>query len=171
MHAKVIQSGEVKFMNKLNRLNIYAKENDFQGLAIYGVAGIFSLIEKNIADYLRQYDLSPAKFNALMVIKHHSKENGISQIEIGDRLLVTASNMTRLVDKLFTDGFIERFAQEGDRRVNLIKITTKGSDLLDKVWPDYYSLISRMTGILSNNELEKLSGILSKWFDELESFN
>ena len=158
-------------MNELNRLNIYAKENDFQGQAIYGVAGIFSLIEKNIADYLRQYELSPAKFNALMVIKHHSTKNGISQVEIGERLLVTASNMTRLVDKLCSDGLIERSAQEGDRRVNLIKITAKGSDLLDRVWPDYYSLISRITGILSNNELEQLSGILSKWFDNLESFN
>ena len=155
-------------MEQFKRFGIDLEQDNYIQSSIYGIASVYSLIEKAIENYLKAYNLSTSKFNMLMIIKHQGKENGISQIDIGKRLVVTASNMTKQLDKLYGDDLIERFAQQGDRRVNLIKITAKGSELLDKVWPGYYDKIQEMANMLDENERENLAQILAKWFGLLE---
>lgn len=136
--------------------------------AIYGIACVYSLIEKEIENHLKSFSLNPTSFNALMIIKHQGKETGISQIEIGKRLVVTASNMTKMLDKLNREGLIQRSAQEGDRRVNLIKITQKGSDLLDQAWPGYKGKVQEITSLLDRKELQQITNTLAKWLGKLE---
>ena len=154
-------------MDFLDRFGIDTKKEKFGETAIYGLACAYSLIEKEISGYLRPYNLTPAKFNAMMVIKHAGKKSGLSQIEIGRRLIVTASNMTRLIDRLQREGFIERFDEKGDRRINRIKISKKGSDVLDKVWPGYYAKLMEICSFLDREELRQLSQAIVKWCDKL----
>lgn len=156
-------------MEQFQRFGVDMKTDNFIQTSIYGVACVFSLIEKEIENYLKQHNLSSSKFNMLMVIKHQAGENGISQVEIGKRLVVTASNMTKQLDKLYAEGLIERSAQAGDRRVNLIKISETGSSLLDKVWPGYHETITKISDLISKEERETISKILSKWFENLEN--
>lgn len=75
--------------------------------------------------------------------------------------------MTRLLDKLAKEGFIERTLREGDRRVNLIKITPKGSEALDKAWPGYYSRIREMANLLGK-DLKQACDLILKWYVRLE---
>lgn len=154
-------------MQVLERFGIEIGKDKMQEGAIYGLASAYLLIERNISDYLRAFNLTPAKFNALMSLKHKGKSKGLSQIEIGRCLIVTASNMTRLLDKLAKEGFIERTLREGDRRVNLIKITPKGSEVLDKAWPGYYSRIREMANLLGK-DLKQAYDLLLKWYVKLE---
>lgn len=151
----------------LKHFGIELKKDSLQEASIYGLACAYSLVEKMISDYLRPFGLSPAKFNALMVIKHKGADRGLSQIEIGRRLIVTASNMTRLLDKLEREGLIERLTQKGDRRVNLIKISNKGSELLDKAWPGYCRKVAEISGLLNKEELRKVSDLMLKWCERL----
>jgi DNA-binding MarR family transcriptional regulator len=140
-------------MQHLEVFGIDIGKGKFQEIAIYVLARIYSLLEREISNYLRPFGLTPAKFNAMMVIKHKGKDKGISQIEIGRQLIVTASNMTRLLDRLSKEGFIERLAEGGDRRVNLIKISQKGSSVLDQVWPGYYKKINALAQLLETKDL------------------
>lgn len=155
-------------MKPLDKFGIEIKEGKYHEAAIYGVACAYALMEKKISDYLRGFKLTPAKFNALMVIKHKGKESGLSQIEIGRSLIVSASNMTRLLDKLEKEGFVERLSQKGDRRVNLVKISKKGSVILDKAWPGYHKGIMEVSSLLNTEELKELSRLIIKWCSRLE---
>lgn len=155
-------------MGSVRHCRIDLKKGNFQEAAVYGLACVYSLTEKRILDYFRPFNLTPAKFNAMMVIKHVGKNKGLSQVEIGRHLIVTASNMTRLLDKLAKESLIERLNQEGDRRVNLIKISKKGSDLLDKVWPGYYRKVTEIANLLNKNELKEISRLSIKWYTRLE---
>lgn len=154
-------------MKALKRFGIEIGKSDLAEGAVYGVACAYALLEKFISNYLRPYNLTPAKFNAMMIVKHAGKETGISQIEIGKRLTVTASNMTRLLDKLEQEGFIERFNLRVDRRVNLSKITRKGSDLLDKAWPGYYKTVTELAALLNHDELKRIARLFEKWCGKL----
>lgn len=156
-------------MEQFKRFGIDLDKDDFVETSIYGVISVYLLIEKQIENYLKQYNLSSSKFNMMMVIKHQGGENGISQIDVGKRLIVTASNMTKQLDKLIAEGMVERFALKGDRRVNLIKITKQGSDLLDKIWPGYIETIKKISSALSSKERKELSESLAKWFEALEN--
>ena len=111
---------------------------------VYNIARAYIHLDQQIAKLLAEYDLSPAKFNILLMVKHVGKNRGIAQNEISKLLLVTTSNITRMIDKLEKDGYVSRSSQEGDRRVNLISITKKGSDLLDKAWIPYKQKINDM---------------------------
>lgn len=155
-------------MEQFKRFGIDLDKDEFVETTIYGMASVFLLGEKKIENYLKPYNLSSSKFNMMMIIQHHAGEKGISQVEIGKRLILTASNMTKQLDKLIAEGMVERFALKGDRRVNLIKITPKGSVLLEKIWPGYIELLKSMTAIFSIDERKNLSEIFAKWFSHLE---
>lgn len=154
-------------MQSLERFGIRIGKDDYRQASIYGVACIYALMEKQIAEYLRSYNLTPAKFNALMIIKHNCKNEGLSQIEIGRSLIVSASNMTRLLDRLQNEGLIERFSRQGDRRIKLIKISQKGSDLLDKAWPGYYEKISHIANLLDKGDQKDITCLINKWCQRL----
>lgn len=158
-------------MQPLKRFGIELGKQNYREAAIYGLACIYLQIDKEISDYLRYFNLTPAKFNALMVIKHQGKEKGLSQVEIGKSLIVTASNITRLIDKLEKEGFIERLSRKGDRRVNLVRISKKGSDLLDKVWPGYHNKIMELATLINKEELTRISGLLLKWAGKFEEYS
>lgn len=155
-------------MEPLKHFGIAIGKENFHEAAIYGLACAYLYIEKEISDYLRSFNLTPAKFNAMMVIKHIGKDRGLSQIEIGRCLIVTASNMTRLLDRLNKESFIERLTRKDDRRVNLIKISKKGSDILDRVWPGYYRKVTEIANLLSKKELKYFSNLILKWCAKLE---
>lgn len=155
-------------MKQFKRFELHVDTDKFVQTSIYGIFSVYPIIVKNIENYLKQYDLSSSKFNMMMVIKHQGGQKGISQIDIGKKLIVTASNMTKQIDKLIEEGMVDRFALKGDRRVNLIKITKKGSDLLDDIWPGYIKTINNIAGKLSIEERKTLTHILEKWFVSLE---
>lgn len=155
-------------MNFLKRRNVEVKRGGKE-IAIYGLACAYSFIEKIISECLKPFNLTPAKFNALMIIKHKGGDTGLSQIEIGRSLIVTASNMTRLLDRMHKEGLIERLSQKGDRRINLIRISSKGSDILDKAWPGYYKKVGEIAGFLSSNDLKQFRRLILGWCVRLEN--
>ncbi|MFH2138531.1 MAG: MarR family winged helix-turn-helix transcriptional regulator [Candidatus Omnitrophota bacterium] len=126
---------------------------------VYSVARAYMFLDQRISRLLNQYNLSPAKFNILLMVKHVGLDKGMPQNALSKQLLVTTSNITRMVDKLENEDCVERLAQKGDRRVNLIRITDKGSKLLDKVWPQYKELVD---GLISEQFSFKEKQMLSK---------
>lgn len=131
-------------MNIFHELGIRSRENRINEEVIYNIARVYSVIDSAITLLLSPYGLSTAKFNILLLVKHVHEGKGIAQNEISQLLFVTTSNITRMIDKLENEGFVVRQAQEDDRRVNLIKITKKGSDILDVIWPHYKEIIDRI---------------------------
>lgn len=128
---------------------------------------IYSLLQKRMEYYFKPYSLTPVKFNTLLLIKYMGGAKGISQNEIGHHLIVSPSNITRLIDRLIDDGYAERTVSENDRRVKLIKITDKGSEVLSKTFFGYGEMIQQSVYVLERSEVEQLSGLLLKWFSRL----
>lgn len=156
-------------MNYLESFGVTLGKNQYQEEAVYGIALVYAALFNRIAAYLDQYELTPAKMNALMIIKHQGKSKGISQAEISKRLMVTASNMTRVLDKMEKEDLINRSAQLGDRRVNVINISEKGSRLLDHIWPGYEKLLKSLATGISVAEQKQLSKILQVWFTAIQT--
>ena len=130
---------------------------------VYSIGRLYIFLNQYFTEIYKEFGLNPAQFNLLMLIKHFGGEKGVSQIELGDKLFVSAANITKLIDRLEKKGIARRFSSKKDRRVNLIKITEKGSKLLDKVWKKHVQAL--------NNILEGFSEVEKKEFNEfLERF-
>lgn len=148
-------------MSIFTELGIRDGNDRFKEEILYNVAACYTLAEKKIGRVLAAFDLSPVKMNVLLLIKHAGKEAGLSQVDIGNRMIVTAGNITRLVDRLEKENLVERTPQAGDRRVRVIRITPKGSELLDKAWPSYQEAVEQLVPAVPDPEIKKLNDFLS----------
>ncbi len=153
-------------MNK--DIDLYFEEQDEHSKLIYSIGLLWGQITTKLDDVLSKYGLNISKFNILMIIKHIGGNDGIQQNEISKRLLVTASNITKLLDKLEKDGMITRNNKEGDRRVKLIKITEPTSKLLDDVWPLYSKAINEITSHVQKSDAKVLDKILLEWLTNIK---
>lgn len=155
-------------MNIFKQIGINDGNDRLSEEVLYNIARAYGLIDRAMSELLIEFDLSPAKFNILMMVKHVGRVDGIPQNELSKLLLVTTSNITRMIDKLENSRYVDRIALKGDRRVNLLKITKKGSDLLDKVWPKYEALVGNSIGKgLNASEKLQINRLLSKFMERL----
>ena len=137
------------------------KENTSEA-ALYNVVRTFTLLHRLFQRHHAQFDLTPAKLNVLMLVKHVGDEEGLPQREIAKRLIISGSDVTGLIDRLETDGLLTRRGASTDRRVKLIKITPKGSALLDTLWPAHIERVESVMAPLSKKEQEQLIVLLTK---------
>ena len=128
---------------------------------------LYSLLQRASDDYFKPYALTPVKFNTLLLIKYLGRDKGLSQSDISHHLIVTPSNITRLIDRLIKDGYCERTTNKNDRRIKLIKITSKGSKILDEVSHGYGEMIQQTIYCLDRPEVEELSGLLLKLYGKM----
>jgi DNA-binding MarR family transcriptional regulator len=132
---------------------------------VYGIGLVYISMIHRISAYLKDYDLTPTDLNVLMLVKHQGKDHGISQVDLGQKLMVTAHNMTRAIQRLEKKGLLKRVSYKKDARVNLVSISPKGSKLLDDVWPEYNQMMRDFANALSVDEQKALAGLLQKWLN------
>jgi MarR family transcriptional regulator, organic hydroperoxide resistance regulator len=77
-----------------------------------------------------EMDLTPAQGQALRCL---DPDRPVPMSTLADALLCDASNVTGIVDKLESRGFIERQSAEHDRRIKHLAVTERGRKLRDKL--------------------------------------
>jgi DNA-binding MarR family transcriptional regulator len=121
-----------------------------------------TLLEKHGGRLLRGHGLTDAQFNVLMLLHHQGERGRMSQVRLGELLLVNRSNVTGLVDRMERDGLVRREDDPGDRRVNLVAITDRGEGVLAGAMAQYYPMLDRVMEGLSDTERGKLMELLGR---------
>ena len=115
--------------------------------------------------YLADHGVSQGKFIVLLLLLRSQARNngaGLSPSDLAGQAGVTRATMTGLMNGLQRDGLIERLHHHHDRRKVIVRLTPKGKESLNAIFPDYYSRISELMNDLEQEEKEKLSILLSK---------
>ncbi len=95
----------------------------------------------------RPFGLTEAQFNILHVLAESDTQ--LTQRELSDILVVDRSNVTGLVDRMETAGWVKRQPVPGDRRAYQIRLTTAGRKLWQKVHPIYEKAAAEVVGVLT----------------------
>ena len=132
------------------------------GAVAYSVARTYNLLARQLAQLYARHGLTPASFNLLMLLKHGSDPDEMTQRMIGERLVVSASDMSGLIDRLERRGLVRRQPAGKDRRKKLLRITSQGAKRLETVWPHHVDAISRMCHVLNEEESEQLVASMAK---------
>jgi len=132
---------------------------------VYGIGLVYISMINEISAYLNKYDLTPTDMNILMLVKHQGEDQGISQIDLGTKLMVTAHNMTRAIQRLEKKGYLKRINDKKDARVKLVTIKVKGSQLLDEIWAGYDKKLQDLADKVSVEKQKALSGLLHEWLN------
>ena len=148
-------------------LEIYFDGQDKNTKLIHAIGLLWGQISSKLDEVLAPAKLNISKFNILMIIKHVGGYDGI-QNEISKRLLVTASNITKLLDKLEKDGLITRNTKKEDRRVKLIRITDYGSKTLDKIWPKYLKITKKINSHIASVDADYVELVIVDWLTNIK---
>ncbi len=149
-------------MSIYKEMGFRPKKETASEAALYNIVRTFTLLNRCFQRHYAQFDLTPAKLNVLMVVKHVGGDEGLAQREIAKRLIISGSDVTGLIDRLQRDGLLTRSGASSDRRIKLIKITPKGSALLDRLWPAHTERVGSIMSPLSKKEQKQLIALLTK---------
>lgn len=123
-------------------------------------------IKKHASEFFASYGLTDVQFNLMMMLRHHSGKEGLSQARLSEMMMVNRANVTGLIDRLEKADFVRRTAAE-DRRYNMIQLTPKGGKLLEKADPAYGKEVQQAMSVLTKADLKRLIRVCEKLRDNL----
>ncbi|MBN1794865.1 MAG: MarR family transcriptional regulator [Candidatus Omnitrophica bacterium] len=127
--------------------------------ALLNIVRTATIIGKLSNAFFGRFGITEAQYNVLIVLKLADKP--LTQVEIGERLVVSRANMTALLDKLEKKAYVIRKKVEGDRRIFQIELTKEGRKLLDKVEPAYLRQVESNMACLNLSACKALSRVLT----------
>lgn len=109
-------------------------------------------------DELRAFGLKATQLNLLAVV---ARRGPVRRIDIGKRLHLDPSTLTRNLKIMLTNGWIKEITDGEDGRGSPLEVTTKGRDLLYQIVPSWQKAQHRTQRLIGDNGaalLRKLVG-------------
>ncbi len=112
---------------------------------------------------LRPFGITHPQYNILRILKG-SHPKSLSVLDIKSRMIDRNSNVSRLVEKLYRQGYVERVKHSKDRRVTMITISAAGRHLLEVIHATGFADPKQMPGhLLTEAEARELADLLDKF--------
>ncbi len=100
-----------------------------------------------------------ARFDLLANLQ---REDGQTLASLSRRLLVTAGNLTGLVDRAERDGVVVRRPDPNDRRLSRVFLTRKGRDMVSDLIPLHAGYVAELLSALEPGERREMRRLLGK---------
>lgn len=107
------------------------------------------------------FELTAQQYNILRLLRA-AQPDALATLQLAQRLVSRAPDITRMLDKLETRGWIERRRGQRDRRTVRVAITPAGLALLQQIDKPLAECHRRQLGHLSQKDLEQLTRLLKK---------
>ncbi|WP_243292230.1 MarR family transcriptional regulator [Bacillus sp. FJAT-47783] len=117
-----------------------------------------SISEHSIRDS-KEHGFNPTEFAVLELLYTRGPQK---LQQIGSRLLLVSGNVTYVIDKLERNGYIYREQDLKDKRSVYAKLTEKGQEYLDEIYPIHAMRMARAFSGLTGEEQEQLMSLLKK---------
>ncbi len=120
----------------------------------------FNLVSnKKLQDDLERLDLTSPQFYVLATIGYAGE---LPFGEIGEKMMVTVSNLTGIVDRLEEKRLVVRERDAHDRRVVRVTLTEKGLKVYKNTIPLFEKSISQFFSPLNKIQQKELAALLRK---------
>jgi DNA-binding MarR family transcriptional regulator len=121
-------------------------------------------------DLFKAHKLSGTQYNILRILRGAGEE-GLACREVGCRLISRDPDITRLLDRMESRGWIVRAREAQDRRVVKTRITEEGLELLAALDKPVEEFHRRQLGHVSTKELRQLSKLLDRAREGVQGCN
>lgn len=132
--------------------------------AMLVAAGVYTRIYSRQCFRENNFDITPEQFVVIEVLMHR---DGLYQRQLSEITLKDRPNITRIINILEKNGYVNRVADKNKRKVFKIFLTDKAKNLfpaLAQVAKDYRKT---MTEGIDKNDLETCMSVLNKVLDNL----
>ena len=114
-----------------------------------------------------QFNATLPRFDVMAAL--YRKPDGMLMSEISRFLMVSNGNITGIVDRLVSDGFVVRSQRNGDRRTSFISLTRKGRAVFAEMAAAHEKWVDELLGSVSARDADQLSAKLKSFRSEWES--
>ena len=129
--------------------------------ALLSIARTAALLEHAGSEALKPFDLTITQYNVLRILRGAGEE-GLCRNAVGERLVTSVPDVTRLLDRMEANDLISRNRGSEDRRFVTTHITDKGLKLLEKIDRELPAMHAAMLGHVSQKRLRELIGLLEE---------
>lgn len=121
------------------------------------------------ADLLAEHGLPLASYDVLVQLVE-APQRRLRMSELAERVLLSRSGLTRLVDRLEKEGLVRREACEDDARGLFTVVTDAGFARLREASPTHLrGVLAHAMGRLDDDEASALADLLAQVLDESEA--
>src|SRR5262249_41755826 len=117
--------------------------------------------------FKQQFNVTVPRFDVMAAL--YRRPEGMLMSEISRFLLVSNGNVTGIVDRLVSDGFVVRSQRDGDRRTSFVRLTSKGRVAFADMSAAHENWIDGLLGGISAREAEQMTAKLRSFQSEWES--
>jgi DNA-binding MarR family transcriptional regulator len=118
------------------------------------------------AELLGAHDLAPAAYDVLLQLSE-APGGRLRMNDLAERVLLSRSGLTRLIDRLQREGLVSREACASDARGLYAVLTVAGGQRLTEATPTYLRAIRRrFLDLLDEEELRRCAAMLTKLFSQ-----
>ncbi|MEG1680083.1 MAG: MarR family transcriptional regulator [Stenotrophomonas sp.] len=132
------------------------------------VKGIYKTVHDRANAVLRDFDLSHAEYNILMML-YGTPDHPMTPSELAEAATEKSANITRLTDQLCSKGLLERIPDTNDRRKLGLHLTTAGLACIQNLLPKMAELLVMQVQGLEEEEQHQLERLLKKMLDGIEA--
>ena len=119
----------------------------FRLLRVHGL--LLRQVRRSVPDHL-----TLPRFDVMAQL--HRRAEGMTPGELTRALLVTAGNVTGIVDRLVREGLAERRPLPGDRRTRLVRLTPRGRRTMERAIPRHRRDVQAALAVVPPAELRRL---------------
>lgn len=142
--------------NKYDQYN----QNETNNLKlVIGLYRSYNLLNKQTQKVLADYKLTIAQFGVLEALYH------LGDLKINDiieKTLSTSGNITVVIKNLEKDHLIERYKDEKDSRICMIRLTDTGMQLIHSIFPRHLEQLNTTLSSLEEEDKNQLITLLKK---------
>jgi MarR family 2-MHQ and catechol resistance regulon transcriptional repressor len=117
-------------------------------------------VRRRLSADLEREGLSGSGFSVLMVLSTGGGE--LELRELRARLRTSKANATEVVTTLETRGMVQRFRLPHDRRAASVRLTIRGRELIDRLFPEHTRRVQDAFSVLDEAEKRLLTDICRK---------
>ena len=117
-------------MSEKEKLSSISDEQLLNGILGFVINVTARSMRMALEEALKEYEVTPTQWILMKGLHEHGEAN---QSDLSQMLFLDNATITRQIDKLEQMSFLKRKRQVGDRRVQMVSLTTKGKRRLPKL--------------------------------------
>lgn len=129
--------------------------------AVLSVLVCADYLDRQMEKICEEYGLTTPQYNVLRILRGVYPA-GHARCDIIERMIHSAPDVTRLIDRLVSAGLAHRAKSEADGRLSMTYITEAGLDILRKMQPAVDQVDSETASCLSAEEAMMLTSLCER---------
>ena len=136
--------------------------SDLEGSAWWGVLRSSTLLLRALGNDMQKDGLALEWFDVLVNLAEYPEEE-MPLSSLVDNVVLSASGLTRLLDRMEKAGLVKRTLSKTDRRRFDVSLTEAGRSEFNRVWPAHQNAVrDRYLQYLTKDEMKVIHQALAK---------